>query len=334
MIEFRRCGSAGSTSGGGGRLDRPGPGSTLVAVLSRDTVHDRARDNSDHSDGFEARGWFDAFPRSRRPTSLIWSPNRPGRIGSLGLPPARRIVWLVQTADRSSWTREGRVALGRDRKHDDGAVGRDEDSSSRRSATIRRTDRSPDRRGRAVAHPKERLGRTWLGTPIAGLVGLVIGAALRVLAACWLSTKLRCADRAANSGRRRSWPKGVVATPKVVRKEAEFQCQGRSSSAVSESLELEVGRRYAKGFGSKKKATGKACRPTRSAKLDMINKKERDFENVQRFLAEQQEEVSNRRNLEVRQTPRPTSESALHRIGADDPRGSPRPACSAGSRTN
>lgn len=56
-------------------------------------------------------------------------------------------------------------------------------------------------------------------------------------------------------------------------------------------------------------------------KLDLINKKERDFENVQRYLAEQQDELS-RRNLEVKQTLNDQRE-VLHRIsqlGPDDAR--------------
>ncbi len=56
-------------------------------------------------------------------------------------------------------------------------------------------------------------------------------------------------------------------------------------------------------------------------KLELINKKERDFESVQRFLAEQQEEV-NRRHAEVKQTLADQRE-VLHRqaqLGPDEAR--------------
>lgn len=52
-------------------------------------------------------------------------------------------------------------------------------------------------------------------------------------------------------------------------------------------------------------------------KLDLINKKEREFENIQRFLAEQQEDL-NRRNVEIKQILTDQRE-ALHRLSQLSP---------------
>ncbi len=94
-----------------------------------------------------------------------------------------------------------------------------------------------------------------------------------------------------------------------VRKRAELQVK-EEALRRREVLDLEA-EDARKGFREQEKRLEKRA-DLLDQKLDLINKKERDFESVQRYLAEQQEELT-RRNLEVRQLLVDQRE-ALHRV--------------------
>ena len=145
-----------------------------------------------------------------------------------------------------------------------------------------------------------------VGETIAGLVGLVLGLACG-FGGLLFYNKLRArtakeqAEAILEHGRRDA---------DDLRKQAELQAKEealrRRASLDSDAEEAR------KGFREQERRLEKRG-DLLDQKLDLINKKERDFESVQRYLAEQQEELT-RRNLEVRQL-LVEQRDGLHRIG-------------------
>ena len=98
------------------------------------------------------------------------------------------------------------------------------------------------------------------------------------------------------TGPRRSSPRRDLQA-ETIRKEADLAGQGRGAPpSRGHRREVEDAR---KGFREQEKRLEKRA-DLLDQKLDLINKKEREFESVQRYLAEQQEEV-NRRSAEVKE---------------------------------
>ena len=145
-----------------------------------------------------------------------------------------------------------------------------------------------------------------VGESIAGLVGLLLGVlsgfgGLQVYNKLRLRTAKDQADALLALSHREA---------EDIRKRAEFQAK-EEALRRREALDLEA-EDARKGFREQEKRLEKRG-DLLDQKLDLINKKERDFESVQRYLAEQQEELT-RRNLEVRQL-LVDQRDALHRIG-------------------
>ena len=145
-----------------------------------------------------------------------------------------------------------------------------------------------------------------VGETLAGLVGLILGSVcgfggLLIYNKLRLRTAKDQAEAILAEGRRRA---------EDVRKEAEYLAK---EEALRRRVDLDNEAEGArKGFREQEKRLEKRG-DLLDQKLDMINKKERDFESVQRYLADQQEELT-RRNLEVRQLI-VDQRDALHRIG-------------------
>jgi ribonuclease Y len=143
------------------------------------------------------------------------------------------------------------------------------------------------------------------GEFIAALVGLVVGL-LSGSGGLLAYNKIRVRTA-------RDQVEAVLARAAVdaedVRKRAELQAK-EEALRRREFLDLEA-EDARKGFREQEKRLEKRA-DLLDQKLDLLNKKERDFENVQRYLAEQQEELT-KRNLEVRQLLIDQRE-ALHRI--------------------
>ncbi|SIO62260.1 ribonucrease Y [Singulisphaera sp. GP187] len=147
-----------------------------------------------------------------------------------------------------------------------------------------------------------------------GLIGIILGVA------AGLSGALVVAQQRAKTAR--GGAEVILANARreaeTIRKEADLQSKEeglRRREAIDS--ETEVVRR---GFREQDKRLEKRS-DLLDQKLDLINKKERDFENVQRYLAEQQEELT-RRNLEVKQT-LTEQRDVLHRVsqlGPDEAR--------------
>ena len=144
------------------------------------------------------------------------------------------------------------------------------------------------------------------GESIAGLVGLVLGIVCGAGGLLFYNKiRLRTAKDQAEAilelGRRDA---------DDLRKQAELHAKEeilrRRASLDAEAEEAR------KGFRDQEKRLEKR-EDLLDQKLDLINKKEREFESVQRYLAEQQEDLT-RRNLEVRQL-LVEQRDALHRIG-------------------
>lgn len=153
-----------------------------------------------------------------------------------------------------------------------------------------------------------------VGEIIAGLLGLLVGGAC-VFGGLLVYTRLRVrtardqAEAVLTDGRRQS---------ETILKEAELQAK---EHALRRRIALDAeAEEIRKGFRDQEKRLEKRD-DLLDQKLELINKKERDFESVQRYLAEQQEELA-RRGQEVRQALADQRE-ALHRIsgiGQEDAR--------------
>jgi len=144
-----------------------------------------------------------------------------------------------------------------------------------------------------------------VGEIIAGLLGLLVGGAC-VFGGLLVYTRLRVrtardqAEAVLTDGRRQS---------ETILKEAELQAK---EHALRRRIALDAeAEEIRKGFRDQEKRLEKRD-DLLDQKLELINKKERDFESVQRYLAEQQEELA-RRGQEVRQALADQRE-ALHRI--------------------
>jgi ribonucrease Y len=132
-----------------------------------------------------------------------------------------------------------------------------------------------------------------VGEPISGLVGLILGI-LCGFGGLLIYTKLRVRTA-------RDLTEAILLESRRdaddIRKNAEFQVK-EEALRRREALDAEA-EDARKGFREQEKRLEKRS-DLLDQKLEFINKKERDFESVQRYLTEQQEELS-RRNLEVRQ---------------------------------
>jgi len=151
------------------------------------------------------------------------------------------------------------------------------------------------------------------------IVGLVLGTALGVGAAGGIMVLL--ARKAAREGR---------AQAQVILAEARLQAEGIRKEADLQAKEEALGRRELldREIEEARRAQRELERRLEKRndlldqKLEMINKKEREFETVQRFLADRQEELD-RRALELKQV-LSEQRDVLHRIaglGPDEARG-------------
>jgi ribonucrease Y len=149
-----------------------------------------------------------------------------------------------------------------------------------------------------------------VGESIAGLIGLLLGI-LGGSGSLLIYNKLRLRTA-------KDQVEAVLAQAgrdaEDVRKRAELQTKEEALQR-RESLDLEA-EEARKGFREQEKRLEKRA-DVLDQKLDLINKKERDFENVQRYLAEQQEELT-RRTAEVKQLLIDQRE-ALHRVAQMGP---------------
>ena len=143
------------------------------------------------------------------------------------------------------------------------------------------------------------------GQSIAGPIGLLLGLILGSVG-LWVTNKLRL-----RTARDQAEMLLGQATRDVddIRKRAELLAK-EEALRRRESFDLEA-EEARKGFREQEKRLEKRG-DLLDQKLEIINKKDREFENVQRFLAEQQDEL-NRRDLEVRQLLIDQRE-ALHRV--------------------
>ena len=143
------------------------------------------------------------------------------------------------------------------------------------------------------------------GQSIAGPIGLLLGLILGSVG-LWVTNKLRL-----RTTRDQAEMLLGQATRDVddIRKRAELLAK-EEALRRRESFDLEA-EEARKGFREQEKRLEKRG-DLLDQKLEIINKKDREFENVQRFLAEQQDEL-NRRDLEVRQLLIDQRE-ALHRV--------------------
>ncbi len=144
------------------------------------------------------------------------------------------------------------------------------------------------------------------GQSIAGPIGLLLGLILGSVG-LWVVNKLRL--RTARDQAELLLGQ-ATRDAEDIRKRAELLAK-EEALRRREVLDLEA-EEARKGFREQEKRLEKRG-DLLDQKLDLINKKDREFENVQRFLAEQQDEL-NRRNLEIRQLLVDQRE-ALHRIG-------------------
>ncbi len=132
-----------------------------------------------------------------------------------------------------------------------------------------------------------------VGEFLAGLVGLVFGVGcglggLMIYAKLRVRTARDLADAVLAEANRRG---------EDIRKEAELQAKEEAlRRRAALDAEAEEVRRDFREQERRLEKRGDLL----DQKLELINKKERDFENVQRYLAEQQEEVT-RKNAEVKQ---------------------------------
>ncbi len=151
------------------------------------------------------------------------------------------------------------------------------------------------------------------------LVGLFVGLALGLGGAFGVLQALsRLGLRTA-----RAQAQEVLATAQLqaetIRKEADLHAKEEALRRREEiDREIDESRR---GLREQEARLEKRA-DTLDQKLDFISKKERDFENVQRFLAEQQEEVQ-RKNLELKNVLAEQREHLL-RIAGYSARGGPR----------
>ncbi len=132
-----------------------------------------------------------------------------------------------------------------------------------------------------------------VGEPIAGLVGLILGVVcgsggLLIYTKLRMRTARDLCEAILAEGRR---------TAEDIRKEAEIQAK-EEALRRRESLDAEA-EDARKGFREQEKRLEKRA-DLLDQKLEFITKKERDFESVQRYLAEQQEDLT-KKNAEVRQ---------------------------------
>ena len=143
------------------------------------------------------------------------------------------------------------------------------------------------------------------GQSIAGPIGLLLGLILGSVG-LWVTNKLRL-----RTARDQAEMLLGQATRDVddIRKRAELLAK-EEALRRRESFDLEA-EEARKGFREQEKRLEKRG-DLLDQKLEIINKKDREFENVQRFLAEQQDELK-RRDLEVRQLLIDQRE-ALHRV--------------------
>ena len=181
------------------------------------------------------------------------------------------------------------------------------------------------RRGRAAHSNDERQGADVFWDTTGVLIGLLVGilcglGGAAVFARVRSQTAQALAEEILANARREA---------ETIRKEADLDAK-EEALRRREALDAEVDDARRDLREQEKRLEKRA--DLLDQKLDLINKKEREFESVQRYLAEQQEDLD-RREAEVKQVLADQRET-LHRHRAAQPRGGARPAASAASRTS
>ncbi len=144
-----------------------------------------------------------------------------------------------------------------------------------------------------------------MGTAFWLLLGMILGALL-VVAGLWIHARIRTREA-------RGFAEEILAEAhreaETIRKEADLHSKEESlRRRESIDAEVEAARREQREQERRLEKRSDSL----DQKLELIGKKERDFESVQRFLAEQQEEV-NRKGAEVKQILADQREQ-LHRL--------------------